>query len=192
MKNDICEVPGCNRFKDKKQNRKICQMHRVRYGRYKSYDLPTSPNLPDGVLKICKKHGQLSAVQVYKRYKNKNWLSCRICTKERNDRFNLNNPVRKEYKKNFYLKRDGTKITKENYFELLEKQNGLCSICFKTESIINSTKVSRIKRLAIDHCHETGIIRGLLCHKCNVSLGAMDESIEILQSAINYLKKHKP
>lgn len=190
---DICIVEGCDRIRDKKQNRKICQMHRVRYGRYKSYDLPTSPALPEGILKICKKHGELTALGVYKRTPNKNWLSCRLCNKERNDRFNAENPsaVRNGYKKNFYLRSNNTKISKEYYFELLENQKGLCAICKKNEDISISAKNDKPKRLAIDHNHKTGKIRGLLCHKCNVSIGALNESIETLQAAIEYLKQHQ-
>ncbi|CAB4151208.1 Recombination endonuclease VII [uncultured Caudovirales phage] len=190
---NICIVDGCDRLRDKKQNRKICQMHRGRMSKYKSYDLPTAPKLPDGILKTCKNHGELNALQVYKRTPNKNWLSCRLCCKERNDRFNVNNPsgVRNAYKKNYYLTKDGTKISKEYYLLLIEKQNGLCAICKQEERISISPKNDKAKRLAIDHCHKTGKIRGLLCHKCNVSIGALNESIETLQSAINYLQQHQ-
>ena len=191
--NDICIVDGCDRLRDKKQNRKICQMHRTRMSKYKSYDLPTAPKLPSGILKTCKKHGELNALQVYKRTPNKNWLSCRLCCKERNDRFNFNNPsgVRNAYKKNYYLTKDGTKISKEYYLLLMEKQKGLCAICNQEERISISAKNDNPKRLAIDHCHKTGKIRGLLCHKCNISIGALNESINTLQSAINYLQLHQ-
>lgn len=71
MKSDICTVPGCDRIRDIKQNRRICQMHRIRYGRYKSFELPSAPKLPDGVIKICKNHGKLTSLEVYKRLKDK-------------------------------------------------------------------------------------------------------------------------
>ena len=190
---EICIVDGCDRLRDKKQNRKICQMHRTRMSKYKSYDLPTAPKLPDGILKICKKHGELNALQVYKRTPNKDWLSCRLCCKERNDRFNENNPssVRNAYKKNYYLTSNGMKISKDYYNDLLIEQNHACAICKNPETITNGVKSLNKKRLAIDHCHKTMKIRGLLCHKCNVSLGALNDSIEILQSAIDYLKTNK-
>jgi len=47
------------------------------------------------------------------------------------------------------------------------------------------------KRLAVDHCHVSGKIRGLLCFHCNSSLGKMKDSVEILQNAIDYLKKNR-
>lgn len=193
MKSELCNIPGCDRIRDKKQNRKICQMHRVRYGRYKSYDLPTPPKLPEGILKICKNHGPLTKLQVYKRYKGKNWLSCRKCVKECNNRFDekTTSAHRNSYKKNYYLKNNGIKFDKNDYLKLLIKQKNVCAICKKPESII-SGKVNRVpKRLAIDHDHKTGKIRGLLCHRCNVSIGSMQESTELLQAAIDYLKKHR-
>ncbi len=190
---DICIVDGCDRIRDIKQGRNICQMHRTRMSRYKSYDLPTAPILPDGILKICKKHGPLNSLQVYKRIEGKDWLSCRQCIKDCNRRFDENNPssVRNAYKKNYYLHHEGIKVSKEKYNELLEKQNNLCAICKKSEQIISGPVNKTPKRLAIDHCHITGKIRGLLCHHCNVSLGSFNDSIETLQAAIDYLKMHQ-
>lgn len=189
---DVCIVDGCDRIRDKKQNRKICQLHRTRMSKYKSYDLPTAPKLPEGILKICKRHGELNSLQVYRRYPTKNWLSCRLCVKECNRRFDdkTTSSFRNAYKKNYYLTRDGIKFKKDDYLALLITQNNLCAICKQPESVINASTNTKPKRLAIDHCHKTGKIRGLLCHKCNVSLGSFNDSIETLQSAIDYLKQH--
>jgi len=54
-----------------------------------------------------------------------------------------------------------------------------CYICGREES--------ENKRLAIDHCHETGDIRGLLCSKCNKALGLLGDDIDTLKRAIEYL-----
>lgn len=70
-------------------------------------------------------------------------------------------------------------INLEEYEILSQSQNNVCAIC-KT----NNTN----KRLAVDHCHKTGKIRGLLCGKCNTGIGLMQDNIHILQSAINYLE----
>lgn len=76
-------------------------------------------------------------------------------------------------------------LTKEQYEELLEKQGGVCAICGQPE--MRTTKAGVAMLLHVDHCHNSGKIRGLLCHKCNSALGLFMESSEILSSAVNYL-----
>ncbi len=79
-------------------------------------------------------------------------------------------------------------ITIEQYEELLVKQGKVCAICGLQE--VKLSKETGIpKRLAVDHCHKTGKVRGLLCFHCNSVLGKMKDSIELLESAIDYLKK---
>jgi len=57
-------------------------------------------------------------------------------------------------------------ITPERYDELFEEQGGLCAICSKPEAG---------RRLAIDHEHATGTVRGLLCFRCNVRLAHLED-----------------
>jgi len=70
-------------------------------------------------------------------------------------------------------------ITIEEYDKLLAAQNGICVICGLPP---NS------KKLSVDHNHETGKIRGLLCKSCNRALGLVYESVDILAKMINYLE----
>lgn len=74
------------------------------------------------------------------------------------------------------------RIHKDHYKVLFDLQNGKCKICGA-----DSGSNGRGDKLAVDHCHATGHIRGLLCHKCNTALGLMQDSTETLQAAINYL-----
>lgn len=69
------------------------------------------------------------------------------------------------------------KISPEQRQEMLESQGWACLICKKVEP-----------RLYLDHCHDTGKIRGLLCLKCNSGLGCFSDDIERMQSAIEYLR----
>lgn len=69
-------------------------------------------------------------------------------------------------------------VTPEIFALMKEKQNGLCAICF---SVLG-------ERPHIDHCHSTGVVRGLLCASCNMALGLFKDDIEIMLSAIKYLK----
>ena len=72
-------------------------------------------------------------------------------------------------------------ITLEQYNELLSSQDGKCAICNEDE------KCSRNSVLAVDHCHKTGEIRGLLCSHCNRGLGLFKDNSEILTKAIKYI-----
>ena len=74
--------------------------------------------------------------------------------------------------------------------EMHEQQKGLCAIC-QRENTQKSRKKGEICRLAIDHCHETGKVRGLLCGACNKGLGHFEDDIELLLTAIIYLEAHK-
>lgn len=71
-------------------------------------------------------------------------------------------------------------ITKKEYLIMYEDQQGNCKICGKNES-------EQKQRLHIDHCHAAGIVRGLLCSKCNTALGLMDDDIDRLEIAKQYL-----
>lgn len=75
-------------------------------------------------------------------------------------------------------------ITIEQYEALLEKQNNKCGIC-KTDI----TQLTEGRRLAVDHCHSTGQIRGLLCMRCNTALGKFNDNVDLLVNAIAYLIK---
>ena len=78
------------------------------------------------------------------------------------------------------------RITEQRYFEILEKQIGLCAICGS-----DSPRRKGSKNFTVDHDHTTMEVRGLLCHPCNVMLGLAKDNIEILETAIKYLKHHK-
>ena len=74
-------------------------------------------------------------------------------------------------------------LTLEQYHRMFEKQEDRCGICKRHQSEFK-------KRLFVDHCHETGKVRGLLCFKCNNLLGQANDDPSILQNAIEYLKEH--
>lgn len=80
------------------------------------------------------------------------------------------------------LKRYG--ITPVEYRAITLTQDDLCAICRKEEP--NEHKYTR---LAVDHCHKTGKVRGLLCSHCNTGLGKFRDSVILLEKAIQYLKK---
>lgn len=70
-------------------------------------------------------------------------------------------------------------ITEKVYSQILEAQGGVCAIC--------GNPSSPGKSLAVDHDHESGAIRGLLCFECNTGLGKFRDSLDLLETAHAYL-----
>lgn len=81
-------------------------------------------------------------------------------------------------------------INIDQYIMMLELQNNKCAICNNPEENICS-RSKKIKFLSVDHNHETGEIRGLLCSKCNTGIGLLREDVDIFKNAIKYLSKYK-
>jgi hypothetical protein len=73
------------------------------------------------------------------------------------------------------------------YGQMLVAQNGKCAICKGDET---ATRGGKTKALAVDHCHTTNKIRGLLCSECNQMLGKAKDNRATLLAAIEYLDKH--
>ena len=71
------------------------------------------------------------------------------------------------------------RLTEADVVQLLEKQGGVCGICG-----------FQMRRQCIDHDHKTGVIRGLLCHPCNVALGHIERD-GFLDAAVRYLARHR-
>lgn len=79
------------------------------------------------------------------------------------------------------------KITSEDYNQILQSQNGACAICCQEETHVYRS--GKKKELAVDHCHKTNRIRGLLCFNCNQALGRFKDDPERMKRAIEYLRK---
>ena len=83
---------------------------------------------------------------------------------------------------NYYRRKYGIGI--EDYNEAFAEQEGRCAICGIHQSEI-------VKRLCVDHDHDTGEVRGLLCRGCNTGLGQFKDNTEFLANAIAYLEESK-
>jgi hypothetical protein len=84
-----------------------------------------------------------------------------------------------------YLKKEFG-ITIEQYDVMFESSNGCCYICGKPETAKKPNGQPR--RIAVDHDHATGQVRGLLCTNCNHVIGHAKDNVEVLRAAINYLE----
>ena len=69
-------------------------------------------------------------------------------------------------------------LTSEGYETLLKDQKGVCALCGRPP---------KIQRLSVDHDHDTGRIRGLLCRGCNSSLGQLGDTLDNLKKVLIYL-----
>lgn len=157
------------------------------------------------ICKICEQERNVCDFYITNKQTGTRKIICKFCCQEKIRKDRLTNPdrwkkIEADRKKKWAEKypdrcRESRLkyeygITSEDYDNMLLKQKGVCSICGLIEVKINK-ETGLPKRLAVDHCHKTGKVRGLLCFHCNSSLGKFQDSIELLQNAIDYLKKNK-
>jgi hypothetical protein len=130
---------------------------------------------------LCKNEMDESCFyRFYDRWTQKHYLSarCKTCHQE----YRRQSPTTHRNRKAEKLQlRYG--MTYEQWEAMRDAENYSCMICGITESELG-------RKLDVDHCHETGKVRGVLCNSCNSVLGHARDNVEILQAAINYLKEY--
>lgn len=100
---------------------------------------------------------------------------CKECRKKTRNDYNYE-------KHREYLFKKKYDITLEDYDTMLKEQDGRCAIC-------DTTNPGTKGVFYVDHNHDTGEVRGLLCNNCNSALGKFGDSIKTLKSAIEYLEE---
>lgn len=143
--------------------------------------------------KTCQKCGESKdSSGFYKHKSTKDGLetTCKTCIKSAAKRFYADNADRVKARisasydpvksRNQKLKKNYG-ITLDDYDSMLEAQDGKCAICKRSDPGHNSG------RFVVDHDHNTGAVRKLLCSPCNLMLGHAGDNIETLKSAIEYL-----
>jgi hypothetical protein len=129
--------------------------------------------------KICKQRGKEGPLELFQRdisKKDKARPECKECTAaNRKKRYNPSRNRMHNMQKNF-----GKGIL-ETYQEIFEAQGGVCAICASPEN-------GRYVHLSVDHNHDTGKIRGLLCNNCNRGIGLLKDDPKILEQAKKYLE----
>jgi len=75
-------------------------------------------------------------------------------------------------------------MSEEQYDVLLLSQDNRCAICN------TDTPTGKWRVFAVDHCHTTGNVRGLLCNECNRGMGLLRDNAELLRRAADYLDHH--
>lgn len=103
---------------------------------------------------------------------------CKACEKIRSKKWSTYNP----HKRKILDLRNKYGLTLKQFQEIKDKQNNKCAIC--EDDLDHGLKTH------VDHCHKTGIVRGVLCVQCNHGLGKFKDNVQIIQSALKYLKKY--
>lgn len=73
-------------------------------------------------------------------------------------------------------------LTPETFQALSDAQDGLCALCRKPG------RTGRNGKFDVDHCHDTGRVRGLLCRHCNIALGILGDNAEKMEKVMDYLR----
>ena len=128
-------------------------------------------------MQTCRKCGQSKELDQfqYRKDTKKHRSECKPCRAARKSEWQKGTP---EFSRNRTLKYKYG-ITIEDYERMLVEQNHQCYIC------------NAETKLVVDHCHESGKVRGLLCHQCNIMLGMAKDNPAILRLAANYLELAK-
>lgn len=108
---------------------------------------------------------------------------CKDCNRERQLVWKRKNKQKAGDNQRRYALKKMFGITPEQYDELLQQQNECCAICQRHYTTFT-------KRLAVDHCHQTGVIRGLLCIYCNRGLAAYHDKSDYFRRAADYLEQN--
>jgi hypothetical protein len=152
----------------KEQEIKRCRERRKRY--------------PDEGAKRSKKW-KMEHPERAKEYEKERWNKNKDMLIKKNKEWAIKNPEkRKASSRKSNLRKYG--ITPEEYDRIFKDQDGKCAICHRSPTGVGRNG----KVLHVDHNHKTGKVRGLLCPDCNLSIGRLGDSIDVLKSAIAYLE----
>ena len=152
-------------------------------------------------MKKCTKcHTAKETSSFSKRINTKSGLSawCKPCANAYSIAWYKSNPEKQREKKRLWRQNNPDKakhqyrqdalknygLSIEDWEVLFKNQNGLCAICEQPQAVCLN---GELKRLAVDHCHLTGKVRGLLCDNCNKGLGLFKDQPKLLNRASEYL-----
>jgi hypothetical protein len=110
---------------------------------------------------------------------------CKDCKNAAARRIRIDQPERyAKYRKqhNQYLKKRRYGVTQDQFEKMLVNQNNMCKIC--------GNEFKSTKDTHIDHCHDTNVVRGILCNNCNMALGQFNDNLDIMENAIKYLQSY--
>jgi hypothetical protein len=186
-----------NRKYGVKSTCKACDAERAR-ANFKSRAMPPEElksRLEErrGDTKRCTKCGEVKPrTEFSKSYEGKHgpvlrsW--CKPCSSARVRAWHAENPERAAGNRRRTNLAKNYGLTVAEYDAMLRAQGGVCAICNRPERAMREGKVVR---MPVDHDHETGAVRGLLCHTCNRAIGLLGDDTALMRRAISYLLRHR-
>lgn len=81
-------------------------------------------------------------------------------------------------------------VSAEEYVQMLHVQDFKCAIC-RQEEVARNHKSGRVRSLSVDHDHNSGAVRGLLCSRCNLTIGSMGDDVALMRAAVEYIEANK-
>ncbi len=131
---------------------------------------------------VCKEDKSLDNFYNYKAKADGKSYRCKSCDDLARKRWRYDNPERSKLSARSRQIKHKYGLTLDDYESLLKQQDYCCAIC---ECSTDSPRVQG--SMAVDHCHNTGKIRGLLCNQCNRAIGMLDDSPTLLKKSYRYL-----
>jgi Autographiviridae endonuclease VII len=139
----------------------------------------------------CRIEKPLNEFYPVKKRKGAPMSECKPCTLERNRRWRVENKEQLQAANTarYHANRDAVRayhlkrhygISREEYEVMQRNQDYRCAICEGVQP--------KLFDLSVDHDHETGRVRGLLCNQCNRSLGLLKDDPKLLRKAASYLE----
>jgi len=121
---------------------------------------------------------------------DKKGYRCKQCDTIARKRWAKNNPEKAHLSQRGRNLKHKYGITLEDYEDLLEKQDHRCACCGVEENTA-AYGFNKSLNFSVDHCHEGGGVRGLLCNQCNRAIGMLGDTSEKVYRAYKYLKDHE-
>lgn len=143
----------------------------------------------------CKKEKSLDDYRKNRHREDGLDVRCRDCAKASDKKSREKNRHRRNSHKREHYRQNSSRwrknkirsygISVEDYNRMLHEQSGCCAACGNPETRVRS---GQLIALAIDHCHESGRVRGLLCGACNTSLGLLRDDPERIRRLADYIE----
>lgn len=147
-------------------------------------EIKIDPILQTKPCRTCKQILHISNFHKNKTTKCGYHTACKICNSKHAKAWKASKSIEQIKQIHRRQKLNSYGLTEEQHEIILQRQNGVCAICKTFKLRANDA------HLCIDHSHKTNKVRGLLCSNCNSAIGKLNDDINLLKNAIEYLESY--